>query len=146
MSVERPLKLGRRARRSLSEAIARAEAGHRGEIRVHLEARYPGEGPIARARALYQAFGMERTTGDTAALLYVAWADHKVAVWHGRGLDGAEAPGFWKEVTELAAAGLRRGDAIAGLTAAIEAMGRLMARAAAGRDAADELPNAVTTS
>jgi len=138
--------LPRGARRLISEAITRAEEGHRGEIRVHVEARYPGDGPIARARELYLGLGMQRTEGDTAALLYVAWADRKVAVWHGRGLDDAEAPGFWKEVAALVAAGFKGGVPVDGIVRAVEAMGRLMARAAPGADRANELPDRVTVS
>lgn len=138
--------LPRGARRRISAAITRAEQGHRGEIRVHVEARYPGDGPVARARELYHALGMQRTEGDTAALLYVAWADRKVAVWHGRGLDAAEAPGFWKEVTALVAIGFGSGAPVDGIERAVEAMGRLMAKAAPGADRANELPDRVTVS
>ena len=62
-------RLGPRQIRRIEWAIAEAERGHRGEIRVHVEGRYTGDGPIARAAAVYHALGMDRTRDDTAALL-----------------------------------------------------------------------------
>jgi len=138
-------RLGARALRRIAWAVAEAERGHRGEIRVHVEPRYLGDGPVSRAAEVYRELGMDRTRGDTAALLYVAIEDRKVAVWHGAGLDGAADPGFWKGVTDAVAAGFREGRPVDGIIGAVGEMGRLMRRAAAGDDlGGNELPNAVS--
>ncbi len=128
------------------QAIARAEVGHRGEIRVHLEARYPGDGPLSRAEALFGELGMHRTRDDTGVLLYVAERDRKAAVFAGAGVYGARQPGFWREVTATVAAGYAAGDRIGGLVRAIAMIGEVLREAAPGQDeAGDELPNEVTT-
>lgn len=126
--------------------MAQAERGHRGEIRVHIEARYPGDGPLGRAAALFRELEMDRTRDDTGVLLYVAERDRKAAVFAGTGVYGARQPGFWREVTDTVAAGYRAGDRIAGLVRAIEMIGAVLHDAAPGEDGAgDELPNEVTT-
>lgn len=126
-------------------AVEAAERGHRGEIRVHVEGRYAGDGPIARAAEVYRALGMDRTQDDTAALLYIALDDRKVAVWHGAGLAGAAEGRFWSDVTEAVAAGFRAGAPADGIVRAVAEMGKLMRTAAAGEDTrGDELPNAVS--
>ena len=133
-------------RRELQRAIAEAERGHRGEIRVHLEGRYPGDGPLGRAAALFAELAMDQTRDDTGVLLYVAERDRKAAVFAGSGVYGARQPGFWREVTDTVAAGYRAGDRVAGLLRAIEMLGAVLREAAPGEDVAgDELPNEVTT-
>jgi uncharacterized membrane protein len=138
-------RLGPRQIRRIEWAIAEAERGHRGEIRVHVEGRYTGDGPIARAAAVYHALGMDRTRDDTAALLYIALDDRKVAVWHGAGLAGAADERFWSGVTEAVAAGLRAGRPAEGIAQAVAEMGRVMLKAAPGEDVrGNELPNTVS--
>lgn len=130
----------------MQAAIADAERGHRGEIRVHIEGRYPGDGPLGRAAALFAELGMERTKDGTGVLLYVAELDRKAAVFAGPGVYGAREPGFWREVTATVAAGYHEGRRIAGLTRALSMIGEILGEAAPGDDAAgDELPNEVTT-
>ena len=133
--------------RRVVAAIKAAEVGHRGEIRVHVETRYTGDGPSARARQLFDALDMNRTTDGTGVLLYVATHDRKAAVWAGPGVYGGADPGFWASAVDAVANGWRDGDPASGLCAAIAQIGALLVEAAAGRDTAgDELPNSVTTS
>lgn len=135
----------RAARRKVERAITEAEIGSRAEIRVHVEARFPGDGPLARARELFHALGMDRTREGTGVLLYVALADRRAAVWAGPGLVGASAPDFWARATALVADGFRAGDGAGGIAAALAAIGELARAAAPGDDAAgNELPDKVT--
>lgn len=128
-------------------AIRRAEAGHRGEVLVHLEQRCGKLEALTRAARLFEKLGLRRTAEDTGVLLYVAVADHKVAVYAGRGVHGAALPGFWQEVVDEVAAGFRKGDAIAGLETAVERIGGLLRTAVPGEDArGNELPDRVSQS
>jgi len=137
------MKRGERQR--ISAAIADAERGNRAEIAVHIEARYPGDGPLARARALFESLGLDKTRDGTGVLLYIATVDRKAAVWAGPGLDGASAPGFWQAATDRVAAGYRTGDAAGGIVAALATIGELARVAAAGDDTAgNELPDRVS--
>lgn len=134
-------------RRAIQAAITQAEEGHRGEIRVHLEARYPGDGPLQRAATLFGELQMQRTRDDTGVLLYVAELDRKAAVFAGPGVYGAREPAFWREVTTAVAEGYRAGNRVAGLGRALQMIGAILREAAPGADTGgDELPNQVTTS
>lgn len=129
----------------LVEAIRRAEEGHRGEILVHVEQRCREVDALTRAARLFDEMGARKTAEDTAVLLYVAVADRKAAVYAGRGVHRAALPGFWQEVVDEVAAGYRKGDALAGLEAAIARIGGVLRTAAPGVDAqGNELPDRVS--
>lgn len=135
-----------RERRELRAGIGAAERGHRGEIRVHLEARYPGDGPRRRAEALFHELGLDRTRDGTGVLLYVAERDRKTAVFAGPGIHGARGAAFWSDVAAAIADGYATGDRLSGLLRALAMIGELLRDAAPGEDTAgDELPNEVTT-
>jgi uncharacterized membrane protein len=138
--------LTRAERRALQAGIAAAERGHRGEIRVHLESRYPGDGVLGRAEALFHELGLDRTRDGTGVLLYVAELDHKTAVFAGPGVYGARTPGFWNDVASAVARGYADGDRVEGLLRALDMIRDILLEAARGDDAAgNELPNEVTT-
>ncbi len=136
-----PKKLSRADRRWIVQAIGLAERGHRGEIQVYLEARYPGVGPVARAAQLFQALGLGETQGGTGVLLYVATEDHRTAVWAGPGIFGAREPGFWRDVCRAVADGYRADQPVAGLVTALDKLRTLLVIAAPGPDVANEHPN-----
>jgi uncharacterized membrane protein len=131
-------------RRALCQRIAEAERGHRGEIQVHLEPRYPGDGPRGRAEALFHQLGLDRTRDGTGVLLYVAEQDRRVVVHAGPGVYGARDPKQWAEVCDAVAAGYRDGDRVRGLSRGLEMIREILCEAAPGDDTAgDELPNEV---
>ncbi|HRE91427.1 MAG TPA: TPM domain-containing protein [Myxococcota bacterium] len=115
-------------------AIGAAERGHRGEIQVFLEGRFPGDGPLSRARQLFFELGLDRTREGTGVLLYAAIDDRRSAIWAGPGLYAATAPDFWLEVTRLMAQGFGSGDVAGGLERALAAIGRLLTEVAPGED------------
>lgn len=134
--------LSRTDERRLVAAVGAAERGHRGEVRIHLERRYPGDGPRERAAELFDELAMTATRDGTGVLLYVAVDDRKAAVHAGPGIFGAAEPGFWKGVTDAVADGFRRGDATSGLLTALERVGALLREHAPGEDTAgNELTN-----
>lgn len=115
-------------------AITAAELGHRGEIQVLLEGRFPGDGPLARARQLFFELGLDKTREGTGVLLYAAIDDRRSALWAGPGLYAAAAPDFWHEVTKLMADGFAKGDVAGGLERALAEVGRLLSQVAPGQD------------
>ena len=138
------IKSSERAR--LIHAIAKAEEGHRGEIRLHLEARYPGDGPKARAAELFDQFGMDQTAEGTGVLIYLAERDRKVAVHAGQGVPEASL-GTWETVATVISGGFRAGLGIAGLEQGIARVGDALRQLVPGEDThGNELPNEVTTS
>jgi uncharacterized membrane protein len=136
------------ARHELTEAIAAAEKGHRGEVRVHVETRCPRDKkPQARAAELFDAFGMYRTREDTAVLLYVSFDDGRSAVHAGSGIRDAAAPGFWRAVSDEVDRGFDVGEPLAGLCAALEQIAEMLREHAPGEDiAGNELPDILTFS
>jgi uncharacterized membrane protein YgcG len=126
-------------------AIANAERGNRGEVRVHLERRCPVKEPYARARELYRELGMHRTKDDTAVLLYVATDSRKAAVHCGAGVHPHADDTFWQSVTDAVAKGFSEHEPAAGLCAALNEIGEVLRRHVPGEDTAgNELPDAVT--
>ncbi|MBE7485275.1 MAG: TPM domain-containing protein [Polyangiaceae bacterium] len=136
------------ARQELNDAIAAAEKGHRGEVRVHVERTSPqGTTASDRADQLFESFGMHRTREDTAVLLYVSFDEGRSAVHAGSGIGGATTPEFWKSVTAEIDRGFSIGEPLAGLCAALEQIGDVLRKHAAGEDiAGNELPDLVTSS
>jgi len=140
--------LDRLARQELTEAIAAAEKGHRGEVRVHLEKQCPPDkSPAERASELFDSFGMHRTREDTAVLLYVSLDDGRSAVHAGSGIESATTSEFWTAVAAEIDGGFAIGEPMAGLCAALEQIGELLRQHAPGEDVAgNELPDVVTSS
>jgi uncharacterized membrane protein len=127
-------------------AIANAERGNRGEVRVHVEPLCRARDPVRGARALYRALKMSQTRDDTAVLLYVADRSRKCAVWSGAGIHPHGGDGFWKGVTDAVANGYRQGKGADGICEALGKIGELLRKHVPGEDVAgNELANTVTT-
>lgn len=126
-------------------AIARAEQGNRGEVRVHIEARCGGAEPLARAATLFEELGMRSTHADTGVLLYVAERDRRAAVYAGAGVHAARESGFWEEVIRSVSDGYAAGQRADGLERALGAIGELLREALPGADSkGNELPDEVS--
>ena len=147
MSDSEPTKEACERDARLIAAIAEAERGNRGEVRIHLEKTCPEDDTLVRAEQVFGKLGMHETKDDTGVLLYIAREDHKVAVYAGKGIHGAAETGFWQDVCSTVAAGFKAGEGVGGMEKAMAKVGELLREHAPGDDAAgDELPNAVTTS
>lgn len=128
-------------------AIRDAEAGNRGEVRVHVERRCPSGKPIDRAEELFHALGMDETDEDTGVLLYIAADDRTACVWAGAGVYGARDEGFWDEVVDEVAGGFVSGAPGRGIATAVRRIGRLLRELVPGEDTAgNELPDEVSMS
>lgn len=126
-------------------AVANAERGNRGEVRVHLEERCVGPA-LRRARAVYRLLGLDRTRHDTAVLLYVATRSRVAAVYGGAGIHDPADADFWSGVSDRVARGFAAGDPAGGLSEALGQIGDMLRERVGGADeAGDELCNAPTT-
>jgi uncharacterized membrane protein len=134
--------------REVVAAIGRAERGHRGEVRVHLEGRAPkGVDALARAKEIFAKLGLAKTRDDTGVLLYVAVEDRRAAVYAGKGVFGGGDEAVWKHVVDAIAQGFTRGDPAAGLCEALDLVGDVLRMRAPGEDdAGNELPDEVSMS
>lgn len=88
-------------------AIAQAERGTTGEIRVHLTRRPWERDPLAKCRRIFARFGMGRTRQRNAVLLYVNLRRHRFAVLADQGIDRAVGEEFWKRFSAQLSEDLR---------------------------------------
>lgn len=131
--------------RRIVAAIQEAEHQTSGEIRVHVERHCPGD-PLARARAVFAALGMHRTARHNAALIYLAVADRKFAVFGDEGIHALVPAGFWDAVRDAMAADFRRGRFCEGVCHGVTAIGRhLKAHFPWEPSDRNELPDALST-
>jgi uncharacterized membrane protein len=112
---------------AVAAAVAEAERGTSGEIRVHLDARCEGD-PLARAVELFERLGMTRTARRNGVLIYVAIEDRKLAVLGDAGLHERVGAEYWDRLKRELVAGLREGRSRDGLVAAVRDAGETLAR------------------
>ncbi len=131
-------------RGAVEAAIRNAEGKTSGEIRVHIEARCPGDA-FARATRVFEELGMTRTAERNGALLYLALRDRKFAVIGDVGIHRRLPEGFWEEVRTSMEERFRAGRFAEGLVAGIEAVAeRLATHFPRGADDRDELPDEIS--
>ncbi len=130
-------------RKRIGEAVKAAEAGHRGEVVVHVEWRSLGD-PLKRAAKLWKQLGVDKTKEGTGVLLYVATSNRRAAVWAGTGVRDGDQVATWAPAFE--ALGKRAGDPVAGICDAVAAIGTILADKCAGDDKhGNELADQVST-
>lgn len=91
-------------------AIALAETGTTGEIRVHLSKRFFEKSPLNHALWLFDRFGMSRTLQRNAVLLYVNLRSRRFAVVADQGLDQTLGQKYWQLFTHELSEDLRGTD------------------------------------
>lgn len=145
MSSPTKTALGEAERLAIVDAIADAERGNVGEVRVHLEERCPGDDALTRAKDLFRRLGLHQTKRSTGVLIYVATLDRRAAVYAAEGLHGATDPSVWQGVVGRIAAGYGAGRPGEALVEALGMVGEILRQHAAGHDEhGDELPNEVS--
>ena len=107
---------------AVARAVAEAEAGTAGEIRVHLDARCAGD-PMARAVELFERLGMTRTRLRNGVLIYLAIGDRKLAVIGDAGVHARVSPDYWQGLRETLVRHFREGRPRDGLVAAVRDVG-----------------------
>jgi uncharacterized membrane protein len=112
---------------AVSRAVAEAEAGTSGEVRVHLDARCPGD-PMARAVEVFERLGMTRTTLRNGVLVYVAVEDHKLAVIGDAGVHARVGGAYWSGLRDTLVGHLREGRPRDGLVTAVRDIGEMLRR------------------
>jgi uncharacterized membrane protein len=109
----------------LVDAIARAEAGTSGEIRVHVTRHEPKD-IEARARERFQKLGMTKTAHHNGVLFYIAPRIQKFQILGDTGVHEKCGDRFWKETAEQLSEAFRKGDFTGGLVAGIAKIGGIL--------------------
>jgi uncharacterized membrane protein len=126
------------------EAIAEAEKGSSGEIRVHVTRRKP-EDLEARARRRFEKLGMTRTKLRNGVLIYIAPNIRRFQILGDSGVHEKCGDDFWKETAQEIEAHFRKGEFTEGIVRGVEKVGNVLEKHFP-RQAADvnELPDEVT--
>jgi uncharacterized membrane protein len=129
----------------VAAAVAKAEQRTAAEIRVHLDHRCEGE-PMARAVAVFERLAMHRTEHRAGVLVYVAVADHKLAVIGDAGIHERVGQSYWDALVARVLGHLREGRPRDGLVHAVEEVGGALAtHFPRRRDDRNELSDRVST-
>ena len=119
---------------NIEKAIAKAERGHRGEIRFAAEAALESTALLheqsARERAV-QVFSLLRvwdTEENNGVLIYLLLADRNVEIIADRGVNAKVSAGEWEQICRRMEAAFSKRDFESGVLAGIEEISRLLAR------------------
>jgi uncharacterized membrane protein len=104
-------------------AIALAETGTTGEIRVHLTKRLIERNPHNRALWLFDRFGMTRTRQRNAVLLYVNLRRRRFAILGDQAIDQAVTQIYWRQLANQLTEDLRSTDPERAIAMAVESIG-----------------------
>jgi uncharacterized membrane protein len=122
-------------------AIARAEAGTSGEIRVHVTRRKP-EDIEASARERFEKLGMAGTAEHNGVLFYIAPRVRKFQILGDTAIHDRCGDDFWKATAVEMEEAFRRGAFTEGLIAGIGRIGELLkAHFPRGNKDRNELPD-----
>jgi uncharacterized membrane protein len=133
------------------EAVASAERGTSGEIRVHLEPRVRGAArgaapdALRRARDIFAQLGMHRTAERNGVLIYVALDDHRLAIVGDEGIHVRVGADYWERLRDLLVDRFRAHAPREGMLATIADVGDVLRRFfPRGPDDQNELSNRVS--
>jgi uncharacterized membrane protein len=104
-------------------AIALAEAGTTGEVRVHLSKRLFEKNAFNQALWLFDRFGMSRTKQRNAVLLYVNLRRHRFAVVADQALHQTLGQNYWQQFSREFAEEMRGTDPERGIAIAVAWLG-----------------------
>ena len=130
--------------RRIAQVITEAERRTSGEICVHATPHCSGE-VMAAAEATFNRLKLYCTQRRNAVLIYVAYADRRLAVLGDQGIHEAVPDGYWDDVVALLSRRLRAGRPVDGLCEAIATIGeRQQQYFPAERGDINELSNEIT--
>ncbi len=107
-------------------AIARAEQGTSGEIRVSVSRFFLGDLDTA-SRRTFVRLGMARTTDRNGVLIFVVPSRRRVRVLGDQGIHERVGQSFWDDVAREIADNFRAGRFTEGLEAGVQTIGRALA-------------------
>ncbi len=116
--------LSKEQEESIVESIREAEKETSGEIRVHIEKKCKAETPIERAKEVFTELKMHETELRNGVIVYVAWKDHKVAIWGDQGIHEKVGQHFWEEELKLILDYFKKEDYETGLSEVILQIGQ----------------------
>lgn len=118
----------------IEDAVAASEQGHRGELRVAVEASMDlapllrGQSPRERAEEVFSGLRVWDTADNSGVLLYINWADRDIEIVADRGISARVAQDEWEAVCRGIEAHFRAGRFESGMLEGINSITVLLAR------------------
>ena len=103
-------------------AIAEAESGTSGEIRVHID-KYCKTDPLLKARNLFANFKMNETELRNGVIIYISLNDKKLAIFGDKGINEKVEEGFWDSTLQCMKSHFESGDFVNGIIAGLKESG-----------------------
>ncbi len=132
----------------IEKVIARAEAGHRGQIRFAVEhalelgALLRGTSARERALEVFSELEVWDTEHNNGVLIYLLLADHDVEIIADRGINAKPDAAAWESICREMESAFRRGRFEQGICSGIERVASLLAVHYPGtNNAINELPD-----
>ncbi|MEX2604829.1 MAG: TPM domain-containing protein [Gracilimonas sp.] len=116
--------LSKEQEEDIVEAIQQAEQATSGEVRVHIEKKCKADSPMDRAQEVFAELKMHETEQRNGVIVYIAWKDHKVAIWGDEGIHEKVGQEFWDEELDLILKYFKEGDYQTGLTEVVLQIGQ----------------------
>lgn len=130
---------------SIVQSIQQAEEATSGEIRVHIEKKCKSDSPIDRAKEVFAELKMHETELRNGVIVYVAYKDHKVAIWGDEGIHEKVGQDFWDEELSLILDYFKKEDYETGLSEVILQIGqKLKENFPYEKEDMNELPDSIS--
>lgn len=127
-------------------AIAEAEKGTTGEIRVHITQRWIEPDIFKHAQKIFQKLGMHKTEQRNAVLLYINIKRHRFAIVGDQGIHKAVGTSYWNELSKGLTQDLRSTHYERAIAIAVKTLGETLKRYFPSNSSTDnELMNDVTS-
>jgi uncharacterized membrane protein len=131
--------------RKVERAIEEAERNTSAELRVHLEEKC-SEDPLDRASYIFEKLEMNKTAARNGVLIYVAFADRKLAIIGDAGIHMHVEPNTWETIKECMKNEFASGNFEMGLCNAVAMVGaKLKQHFPYQHNDSNELSNNVST-
>jgi uncharacterized membrane protein len=110
-------------KKSITDAIHRAELNTSGEIKVHVEEYCPLDNPLDRAKQVFYFLSLDHTALCNGVLFYLSFRDRQFAILGDKGIHDKVGSDFWNKEKALLHEYLHIGNTVEGLCLAIEMAG-----------------------
>lgn len=135
-------------RQILTQAVGKAEQGHRGEVFLVIENTLPlsiarTHDSRDRAVAVFSDYHVWDTVENTGVLVYLNVCEHRLEIVADRGINANVLPNVWQALCDKAVAGIQVGKPIESLVALLDEIGQLLRQFYPDDKHGNELSNAV---
>jgi uncharacterized membrane protein len=125
----------------IADAIASAEKGTSGEIRVAIDKHCKGDA-FEQATSYFSKLEMDKTVRHNGVLIYLAYEDHKFAIIGDSGINRVVPTDFWETTKTAMQAHFSSGNIAQGIIAGVSLAGEKLALFfPAEHDDINELPD-----